>query len=77
MDWKHLDKARGSVGPIEVDLVEAYAQGRIRRRDFVKRGMIIGLSVPLMGAIIAACGSDSDSSGDDTSGASDLGVSLA
>ena len=63
MDWKRLDQTRGSVGPVEVDLIEAYAQGRIRRRDFVKRGTIIGLSVPFMGAIIAACGSDDDDGG--------------
>ena len=64
MDWKRLDSARESSGPIEVDLIEAYAQGRINRRNFVKRGTIIGLSVPFMGAIIAACGDDDDSSGD-------------
>ena len=68
MDWKRLDHARGSVGPVEVDLIEAYAQGRIHRRDFVKRGTIIGLSVPFMGAIIAACGSDDDDDGGSSDG---------
>ena len=67
MDWKRLDAARRDAGAIEVDLIEAYAQGRIKRRDFMKRGAIIGLSVPFMGAIIAACGSDDDS-GDDGGG---------
>jgi peptide/nickel transport system substrate-binding protein len=43
----------------ELDVIEAYAQCRISRRDFVKRGAIIGLSTPFMGAI-AACGSDGD-----------------
>jgi len=56
MDWKRIDSLRSNAGPIEVDLVEAYAQNRIGRRDFVKRGTIIGLSAPFMGAIIAACG---------------------
>ncbi len=66
MDWKRFDRARRSAGgPIEVDLIEAYAQGKIKRRDFVKRGTIIGLSVPFMGAIIAACGSDDDGGGSD------------
>ena len=69
MDWKRLDRARRSAGgPIEVDLIEAYAKGKIKRRDFVKRGTMIGLSVPLMGSIIAACGSDDDSSGSSDSG---------
>ncbi len=67
MDWKRLDRARGSVGPVELDLIEHYAQGKINRRDFVKRGTIIGLSMPFMGAIIAACGDDDD----DDSGSGD------
>lgn len=61
MDWKRFDAMRRNVGPVELDLVESYAQNKINRRNFVKRGTIIGLSVPFMGAIIAACGSDSDS----------------
>jgi peptide/nickel transport system substrate-binding protein len=72
MDWKRLDRARRSVGPVEVDLIEAYAQGKIKRRDFLKRGTIIGLSAPFMGAVIAACGSDDDGGGSsDTSAGSD------
>ncbi len=64
MDWKHLDSARRDAGAIEVDLIEAYAQGKINRRKFVKRGTVIGLSVPFMGGIIAACGGSSDGGGD-------------
>jgi peptide/nickel transport system substrate-binding protein len=69
MDWKRLDRARRSTGPIGTDLIEAYAHGKIKRRDFVKRGTMIGLSVPFMGAIIAACGSDDDTSSDSGSDA--------
>lgn len=60
MDWKRIDWARRQGGPIEADLVEAYAKGKINRRNFVKRGTIVGLSMPFMGAVIAACGSDDD-----------------
>ncbi len=63
MDWKRIDWARRSGGPIEADLIEAYAQGKINRRNFVKRGTMIGLSMPMMGAVIAACGSDDSSAG--------------
>ena len=68
MDWKRIDWARRSGGPIEADLIEAYAQGKINRRNFVKRGTMIGLSMPMMGAVIAACGSDDSSSGSDSGG---------
>ena len=54
---------------MEVDHIEAYAQGRIDRRDFVRRGAVIGLSMPFMSAIIAACGSSS-SDGSSEGGAS-------
>lgn len=70
MDWKRFDRARESASPLELDLVENYAKGRISRRNFVKRGTMIGLSVPFMGSIIAACGGDDDDAtpADDTGG---------
>ncbi len=60
MDWKPFDRDRAAVGPEELDLIESYSQGRINRRDFVRRGTVIGLSVPFLGAVIAACGGDDD-----------------
>ena len=60
MDWKNRDRARRSVGhsPIQLDVIESYAQSKISRRDFLRRGTIVGLSLPLMGTVIAACGDD-------------------
>ena len=60
MDWKRFDAFRRNSGPIEVDLIEAYAQKKIKRRDFIRRGTIVGLSMPFMSSIIAACGGDDD-----------------
>jgi peptide/nickel transport system substrate-binding protein len=82
MDWKRIDWARRSGGPIEADLIEAYAKGKINRRNFVKRGTMIGLSMPMLGAVIAACGgSDDDASSStgapSTDGGSDGGGSGA
>jgi peptide/nickel transport system substrate-binding protein len=68
MDRKILDSALQDGGAMEVDLIEAYADGRINRRNFVKRGAIVGLSVPFMGSIIAACGGSDDESGDSDEG---------
>ena len=56
MDFKRLDRVRRSATPIELDLVESYAQGKITRRQFIQRGTVIGLSMPIIGAVIAACG---------------------
>jgi peptide/nickel transport system substrate-binding protein len=62
MDWKRFDAFRRNSGPIELDLIESYAQKKIKRRDFIRRGTIVGLSMPFMASIIAACGSDDDES---------------
>jgi peptide/nickel transport system substrate-binding protein len=55
MDYSRLDPIRRNASAQELDLVESFAQGRISRRSFMKRATILGLSVPTIGAIIAAC----------------------
>jgi peptide/nickel transport system substrate-binding protein len=58
MNLRLLDGVRRNATAVEIDHIEAYAQGRINRREFVTRGTVLGLSVPFLGAVIAACGSD-------------------
>ena len=55
MDYSRLDFVRRSATPVELDLVESFAKGRITRRQFVKRAAVIGLSLPAVSAVIAAC----------------------
>jgi peptide/nickel transport system substrate-binding protein len=50
MDWKRFDRVRSEVGPVHLDLVESYAGGKISRRDFVRRGAVLGLSAPFIGS---------------------------
>ncbi len=57
MDLEAFRRGSAPVGPVQVDLVEAYAQGSVSRRDFVRRGIVIGLSLPLMSSIIAPAAS--------------------
>ena len=61
MDNRQFDAAKSQRAAIETDHIEAFASGKMSRRDFVRRGTIIGLSVPLMSAVIAACSSDAKS----------------
>ena len=68
MDFRAFDRARRQVGPLELDLVETYAKGAMPRREFVRRGTILGLSIPFLSAVVAACGSDSGSSSGTTAG---------
>ena len=39
-------------------MVEEYKDGRISRRAFVKRGVALGVAVPSLAALLAACGDD-------------------
>jgi hypothetical protein len=55
MDYLKLDKVRKSTTPLQLDVVEAFAQGRLSRREFIQRGTIVGLRSPIT-AVIAACG---------------------
>lgn len=57
MDYSRLDRVRRSATPMELDLVEHFAQGKITRRQFINRATVIGLSLPAIGAVIAACSS--------------------
>jgi len=56
MDFTRLDRVRRSATPLELDVVEAYARGQITRRQFIQRATVIGLSLPAITAVIAACG---------------------
>src|SRR5258708_6560478 len=54
------DLRRGR-GPIQEHVIDEFVAGRLSRRDFLRRGSAIGLSMPLIGGILAACGSGSPS----------------
>src|SRR3982751_135382 len=56
MDYTRLDKVRQSTTPLQLDAVESFARGTISRREFVRRGLLVGLSMGSIGAVIAACG---------------------
>ncbi len=47
MDYSRLDPVRRSVGPVHLDLVEAFATGKISRRQFMQRASVIGLSLAI------------------------------
>ncbi len=68
MDYSELDKVRRSTTPLQLDVVESFARGRISRREFIKRGTIIGQSMASISAVIAACGGTTTSPSASTGG---------
>ena len=62
IDHRRLARLRQGQGDIANHIIDEFAAGRLSRRDFVRRGTVVGISVPLLGSIIAACSSSSSSS---------------
>jgi len=57
IDHGRLDPLRRRRGPVQEHVIDEYVAGRLSRRQFLRRGTMVGLSVPLLGAILEACGS--------------------
>jgi peptide/nickel transport system substrate-binding protein len=62
IDHRRLGQLRQDQGEIANHIIDEFAAGRLSRRDFVRRGTVVGISVPLLGSILAACGSSGSSS---------------
>jgi peptide/nickel transport system substrate-binding protein len=56
-DNRRLGRLRQGQGEIGNHIIDEYAAGRISRRDFIRRGSVVGISLPVLGAVISACGS--------------------
>src|SRR5215813_599757 len=61
IDHSRLDDLRRGRGPLQEHVIDEFVAGRLSRRDFLRRGSAIGLSMPLLGGILAACGSSGPS----------------
>ena len=60
---RRVDAVRSRSSEIENDLIDAYRAGTISRREFVRRGTVIGVSLPLLGFLVSACGSGEQDGG--------------
>ncbi len=62
VNHRRLDDLRRGRGPVQEHVIDEFVAGRLSRRDFLRRGSMVGLSMPLLGGILAACGSSTPSS---------------
>jgi peptide/nickel transport system substrate-binding protein len=61
IDQRRLSRAREGQGEISNHVIDEFTAGRLSRRDFIRRGTVVGLSLPVLGSVLAACGSSSTS----------------
>ena len=65
-----LDELRRNRSELENHVIDEFVSGNLSRREFLRRGSIIGISIPLLGAIVTACGSANSSSSATSTGGS-------
>jgi len=59
---RQVDAIRSRSSELENHLIDEYRSGYISRREFVRRGGVIGMSIPVVGFLAAACGTGSNTS---------------
>jgi peptide/nickel transport system substrate-binding protein len=57
----NLSRFRRGQGEIANHVIDEYAAGRLSRREFIRRGTVVGISIPVIDAILTACGSSPSS----------------
>jgi peptide/nickel transport system substrate-binding protein len=75
-DARRLDAIRDDRSELENHYIDELVAGRISRRQFVRKGAVVGMSTTLMGAILAACG-NANSGGSSSSSSSSGSASAA
>jgi peptide/nickel transport system substrate-binding protein len=61
---RRVDEIRKERSELENHLIDEYAWGKISRREFVRRGTVVGMSIPMLSFIAAACGGDDEDGGE-------------
>jgi peptide/nickel transport system substrate-binding protein len=57
-----LEAARSGRSELESHVIDEFVAGRLSRREFVRRGTVVGLSLSTLGSIVSACGGSDGSS---------------
>lgn len=56
IDKRQLDGLRRGQGELENHLVDEFVAARLSRREFLRRGTVVGMSLPVLGALAASAG---------------------
>jgi peptide/nickel transport system substrate-binding protein len=75
VDRARLSQLRESQGEVGNHVIDEFVAGRLSRRDFLRRGAVVGISLPILGGVISACGSSSSPSASAT-GAGQAGATI-
>ncbi len=65
---RRVDEIRREQGEIGNHLIDQYKAGKLSRKDFVRRGTVVGMSIPLLGFLAAACGGSDETTAEEPAG---------
>jgi len=71
---RQVDAIRSRSSELENHLIDEYRSGYINRREFVRRGSVIGMSIPVVSFLAAACGTGSSNTSTSSGGSADTAV---
>jgi peptide/nickel transport system substrate-binding protein len=73
----NLSRFRRGQGEIANHVIDEFAAGRVSRREFIRRATVVGVSIPVIDAILTACGSSPSSSAPATASSSGSATATA
>jgi len=71
---RRVDRIRNASSELENHVIDEYVAGRLSRKDFLRRGAVVGMSMPVMTALVAACGGANSSSSAASGGSTAAGT---
>jgi peptide/nickel transport system substrate-binding protein len=71
-----LDRLRAEQSDIGSHVIDEYVAGHINRRGFLRAGALVGISAPVLSAVLAACGSSSSPGTKPSSGGGAAGATI-
>jgi peptide/nickel transport system substrate-binding protein len=57
---RRVDEIRRERSELENHIIDQYVEGKITRRELIRRGSVVGMSIPLLSFIATACGGDEE-----------------
>src|SRR5918992_1205363 len=57
---RRVDDIRRERSELENHIIDQYVDGKITRRELIRRGSVVGMSIPLLSFIATACGGDEE-----------------
>jgi peptide/nickel transport system substrate-binding protein len=71
-----LSQLRAGQNEIANHVIDEFVAGRLTRRELLRRGALVGISAPVLGGVLAACGSSSPAKTSPSSGQSNVTLNV-